>query len=468
MRVAPLILALPLSILASVRAAPAGEEEQPGAAPPPAAEAPDRPATPPEGTSADGSFHFIYGSKVFPSDEWEPGDHQDERGIVLAFGPHAWPVRMVLGYLSSKAHPDITVFSGSGQSTTVSQQMGLAQSQEISIGVRKGRPRGVLRPYVEGGLAGVRASRDYNQGRCRTSGPNTNFELSCETFKDTGVGVWFGGGVALRYRAFEIGALARTTAATSSLLTGLGGIHYGLFIGFGWPDTVQPPEAPPEPGEQAGTGAAPPSAAGAPDRPATTPRATSAEGSFHLVYGSNVFQSEEWAPGDQQSERGLVLAFGQRAWPVRMVVGYRSSEDHPDITVVRGSGLSTTVEQQTGLAQSREMTIGLRKVRSRGVVRPFGEGGFAGIKASRDYNDGYCLTSGSCETFEDTAFGVWFGAGVALRYRAFEIGAMAHVTGAASSLPGGLNGAHYGLFIGFGWPSAVPSPEAPPEAHSGN
>jgi hypothetical protein len=455
-RVAPLILALQLSILTSVRPTPAGEQEGPEAAPPPAAEAPDQPTTPPGATSADGSIHFIFGSKVFPSDEWEPGDHQDERGIVLAFGPHAWPVRLVLGYLSSEATPDITVIRGSGQSFSSEQDPGLARSRETSFGVRKGRARGVVRPYLEGGVAAVWASRDYNHGLCFSAG-------SCETFKDTGFGVWFGGGVALRYRAFEIGAMTRLTAADSSMLTGLGGIHYGLFVGFGWPDTVPPPGAPPEPEGQEGTGAAPPHVAAAPNRPPATPGATSTEGSFHVIYGSNVFQSDEWEPGDQQDERGLVLAVAPRAWPVRLVLGYLSSEDHPDITVVSGSGISTTVEQTTGLAQSREITIGVRKARSRGVVRPYGEGGLAGIKASRDYNNGYCFSSGSCETFEDTALGAWFGAGVALRFRAFEIGAMARVTGAPSSIPGGLSGAHYGLFIGFGWPSNVPPPETPPE-----
>lgn len=177
-----------------------------------------------------GHVNFVLGQKQLDAGDWDPVDRQSEFGAVMSFGREGWPVFIAVDILASAD-------DGTLDDDVLGPVDVTAATVEVAAGVRKIWDRHGAYPYVGGGLAAVGAAVELDSDLF-PGDPDSDAD-------DSAIGPWVGGGVFWRLGPrFNLGFDVRWTAAKTDLVfdgaTGtssdieIGGLHYGLSLGFGW------------------------------------------------------------------------------------------------------------------------------------------------------------------------------------------------------------------------------------------
>jgi len=178
-----------------------------------------------------GYINFMFGQKVYDSDDWDPIDKQTGFGVEGVFGPAKWPVQM-----------DAYVHRTSGdKSVTISGMPGNIEGETFEFGFGANKTVGAkrIRPYLNAGF--VHAKTDVTVSQSGTSGSDSA----------SGFGFWGGAGAFYRLgSAFNIGGAVRysavdvdfndfTTTIGSVPISGetvaAGGLAFGVLLGWSWP-----------------------------------------------------------------------------------------------------------------------------------------------------------------------------------------------------------------------------------------
>ncbi len=170
------------------------------------------------------------------------------------------------------------------------------------------------------------------------------------------------------------------------------------------------------------------------------------EGNFNLFVGQKWLNEGDWAPVDQQSQIGLMLAFGEERAAVHFSIDVLASKNDSGITAPT---IDTPVR-----ASSTEFAIGVRKVWGHGVTRPHLGAGANVIRVTEDRAGPSGLVSS-----DDRGYGVWVDGGVSFRLAGhLNLGIEARYCAANVDLYSSLGvrdttagGIQLGLLIGYGW-----------------
>ena len=171
---------------------------------------------------AGGNANFILGSRGLDKDFWEPVNGQFATGVTVDFGKQAWPIHLETGIQVSIGYEED--FLNADIAGAVS---------EISFGVNKTWEKGVMRPFIGGGLAAVGASYSID-------GPGPTIDDD-----DGSGGLYFHGGIYWRLKSrFNIGIDGRFLVGTNVTLFGEEGdadyVQLGMILGWGWPGSQTP------------------------------------------------------------------------------------------------------------------------------------------------------------------------------------------------------------------------------------
>lgn len=179
----------------------------------------------PAWAGGDGHVNFFLGQKSLDSDDWTPLDKQPEFGAVMSFGQDNWPVHIAVDVLASA--DETTLYDPFAGNVTFT-----GSTFEVDAGVRKIWKRGRVLPYIGGGVGVIGAATKVDNGF-----------VSVEA-SDAALGFWAGTGLFFRLgRHFNLGLDVRYSNASVDLDFGggmvardvsVGGLHYGLLLGFGW------------------------------------------------------------------------------------------------------------------------------------------------------------------------------------------------------------------------------------------
>ena len=164
-------------------------------------------------------------------------------------------------------------------------------------------------------------------------------------------------------------------------------------------------------------------------------------GNANFLLGLKNMSESDWEPIENQRELGVLVDWGEKNWPIHVATDLLISKDD---------------EGQSGLdvdGKTWELAAGVRKVwYQNDRFRPYAGGGLNLMKAEIEIED----SSGSADD-DDMAIGAWVGGGIYWRIGpVFHVGvglrySYAEVTLFGEDLKAG--GLHYGLLLGFGWPS---------------
>jgi len=184
-------------------------------------------ASPQATASFDGNVNFFLGQKSLDSDDWQPIEDQLEFGAVMSFGADDWPVRIAADVLTSVEEKDVNGFGGNVTLTGV--------TFEVDGGVRKiwksGKNKNVL-PYLGGGIGVIGGALELDNGFTKIDADDATLGFWADTGVFFRLGSNFNIGVDVRYSTakvdFDFGAgnIARDI--------NVGGLHYGMLLGFGW------------------------------------------------------------------------------------------------------------------------------------------------------------------------------------------------------------------------------------------
>ena len=171
-----------------------------------------------------GNLNVFLGAKVLDEDEWEPVEDQDEFGIKVDFRRQAWPVSIVIDYLSSSGDETELMFDPLLGTVEFDIE---GETSELNLGVRKIWDQSTyIRPFIGGGISFI--SAEYK-------GTALGITVSDS---DNAVGIWFGGGVYWTLADhFNIGLEAAFSTAEVTLFdldADAGGGHFGVLAGFHW------------------------------------------------------------------------------------------------------------------------------------------------------------------------------------------------------------------------------------------
>ena len=166
-----------------------------------------------------GNVKLFFGGKTLNSGDWSPVQRQGEGGVEIDLFEH-WPVALAIDFMRSRGDKLMDV-PAKGL-TDVN-----GNTSELDLGVRKPfRPGQKSRPFIEGGLALVRA--EYS----------TRDSLGKVSDSSGSTGLWLGGGVYWTLgTAFDLGFELRLSAARASLFgktVDAGGRHFGMVLGYHW------------------------------------------------------------------------------------------------------------------------------------------------------------------------------------------------------------------------------------------
>jgi hypothetical protein len=184
-----------------------------------------------------GYVNFMFGQKVFDSEDWDPIDKQTAWGVEGVFGPSTWPVHLTTFLNKASKSKDAQGEFSPGVPFTYHIE---ADTWEFGAGVNKTWMMGKLYPYL--GLGGVYAKMDWTAQQAGTS-------VSDDA---NGFGFWGGGGAFYRLGTrFNLGGAIRYSTASvdfNSFDTGnvkfggadveAGGVTFGVLLGWGWPATT--------------------------------------------------------------------------------------------------------------------------------------------------------------------------------------------------------------------------------------
>ncbi len=171
-----------------------------------------------------GNVNGFLGAKILDEDDWAPVDEHVEIGILLDFKQKSWPISIAIDLLFSSDEEDIN-FAVLNFGTFNANLEG--NTTEFNLGIRKIWDNlSKVRPFIGGGIAFINAE---------VKGTALGISVSDD---DTGVGVWFDGGVYFTLTEhFNIGVDVRWSKAEVTLFNidgEAGGWHVGALLGFHW------------------------------------------------------------------------------------------------------------------------------------------------------------------------------------------------------------------------------------------
>src|SRR5262245_60447116 len=142
-----------------------------------------------------GYVNFLFGQKVFDSDDWDPIDKQTAIGANGVFGPGTWPVHIETFLSHASKSKDAQGEISPGVPFTYHVE---ADTWEFGAGVNKTWTSGKLYPYLDAGI-------DYAKVDLTASQAGTSFSDDANGF-----GFWGGGGAFYRLGTrFNVGGAIR-------------------------------------------------------------------------------------------------------------------------------------------------------------------------------------------------------------------------------------------------------------------
>lgn len=171
-----------------------------------------------------GNINVFLGAKALDDDDWEPVEEQDELGISLDFRQKGWPFNIVLEYLNSSSDNESVVLCDPSGCLDVNAE---GETSELNFGIRKiWDTFPTVRPFIGGGLSLIKGELSVAALGSRASD------------SDSGIGLWFGGGVYWTLAEhFNLGLEAKVSTADVTLFgveSDAGGGHFGLIAGYHW------------------------------------------------------------------------------------------------------------------------------------------------------------------------------------------------------------------------------------------
>jgi len=190
-------------------------------------------------TDAKNSFNFFLGLKnVDDLSKDETGadlDNQFDVGVEMSFGGNDWPVMIAVDLLGSWKDDSFTYEYYYGGYYYLNDYDVSSSTQELDVGIRKTWEFATnpTRPYIGGGVAGIRGSVNFD-----VSTPFDSFSVDDDGF---GFGYWIGGGVYWKLgQKFNLGLNLRYSTAKVDFdkfdVTNIdvGGTHAGVILGWGF------------------------------------------------------------------------------------------------------------------------------------------------------------------------------------------------------------------------------------------
>lgn len=170
-------------------------------------------------------------------------------------------------------------------------------------------------------------------------------------------------------------------------------------------------------------------------------------GNLNFFAGQKWMKTSDWEPVEEQPEIGIMFAFGIERAPVHFALDVLGSQK----TETVDSPFLGPVDVK---ATTREYAIGVRKVWTPGVTRPFIGAGGCMVMVDLDFD-----APGFHQSFGDNAYGLWIEGGVTWRIvKHMNLGldvrySRADAKFTRNGLPADVTagGLHTGLLIGYGW-----------------
>jgi len=179
----------------------------------------------------------------------------------------------------------------------------------------------------------------------------------------------------------------------------------------------------------------------------STPAAARYHGNLNFFAGEKFLDKNDWEPVDQQTEFGLMLAFGIEHSPVHfaMDVLFSGADETVDSPILGHVDVT---------ARSREYALGVRKVWDRGTFHPLVGAGGCLIAVDLDFD-----APGFHPSYSDNAYGLWIEGGLMWRLAGhLNLGldvryshADARFTRNGVPVDVAAGGLHGGVLIGYGW-----------------
>jgi hypothetical protein len=171
-----------------------------------------------------GNVNGFVGAKILDQDDWAPVDEQGEIGALIDFKQKSWPISIAIDLLSSYDEEDVSLAVLNFGTFDANLE---GNTTEFNFGVRKIWDNfSFVRPFIGGGIAFINAE---------VKGTALGVSVSDD---DTGVGVWFDGGVYFNLTEhFNLGWDVRWSKAEVTLFNidgEAGGWHLGMLIGYHW------------------------------------------------------------------------------------------------------------------------------------------------------------------------------------------------------------------------------------------
>ena len=188
-------------------------------------------------------------------------------------------------------------------------------------------------------------------------------------------------------------------------------------------------------------------------------------GNANFSIGNKVLDKDDWAVDeegfklelDTQREVALNVDFGEKTWPIHIVIAYLgSSADDSMSEDVDIDGYAYT-GKLTFKGSTGELRLGINKIwEPTSTIRPYIGGGFAMISAEAKITASIAGVSAS-ESDDDQAVGFYVNGGIywtlAEHYNlGIDVGySKAKVTFDKLYTDVEAGGAHYGVFLGYHW-----------------
>lgn len=171
-----------------------------------------------------GNVNGFLGAKILDEDDWAPVDEHIEAGVLIDFRQKSWPISIAIDLLSSYDEEDVSIAVLNFGTFDANLE---GNTTELNFGVRKIWDNfSIVRPFIGGGIAFINAE---------VKGTALGVSVSDD---DTGVGVWFDGGVYFNLTEhFNLGWDVRWSKAEVTLFNidgEAGGWHLGMLIGYHW------------------------------------------------------------------------------------------------------------------------------------------------------------------------------------------------------------------------------------------
>lgn len=171
-----------------------------------------------------GNVNGFLGTKILDQDDWAPVDEHFEGGVLIDFRQKSWPISIAIDLLSSYDEEDVSIAALNFGTFDANLE---GSTTELNFGVRKIWDNfSFVRPFIGGGIAFINAE---------VKGTALGVSVSDD---DTGVGVWFDGGVYFNLTEhFNLGWDVRWSKAEVTLFNidgEAGGWHLGMLIGYHW------------------------------------------------------------------------------------------------------------------------------------------------------------------------------------------------------------------------------------------